>query len=58
VKSCLDCFYYDICVDNTFEDACQDFTSVGGDEALEEYINEERYKFYNDWFQYSEYSDC
>ena len=54
MKNCLDCVYYDICEDNAFGDTCVDFYSIGGDDAMNEYIDDGRFSFRKDWFQYIE----
>ena len=54
MKNCMDCIYYDICEDNAFGDTCSDFSSLGGEDAMMDYINDVRFDFRRDWFQYIE----
>ena len=54
MKDCNDCIYCDICEDNIFGDTCADFFSIGGEDAMNEYIDKTRFDFRTDWFQYIE----
>lgn len=54
MKDCNDCIYCDICEDNVFGDTCADFFSIGGEDAMNEYIDKTRFDFRTDWFQYIE----
>lgn len=58
IKSCSHCYYRGDCFQRT---VCDDYYPIGRiaeDNAMDEYIEEERIKFYEEWFEYiNEYDD-
>lgn len=51
-KYCDECIWYDQCGDGF---ACQDFVPVA--DTTDEFIEDERQKFFEEWYEYIEQDD-